>query len=321
MKVSIAMVTYNAGAYLSGQLSSFLSQTTLPDELIVSDDGSTDETLEILKDFALRVPFEVQIHQNEKNLGCSMNFGKALSMCSGDIIFLSDQDDIWFPEKIERVLQVFKENKETLVVINDAEITDENLQPSGLSQAGQICNSGLTTDQVINGCFSAVSSKFLPILLPIETNEPAYDRYLHFLALSMNARIYIEDILQYYRRHGDNLSNHFTSITSRVSKWNSFWTVAQIDTRIPLISQLSMVKSMCAKLEQMDSVTEDVVIRKQMKEAVANLKADEEIIRERLGILQRPRYKRAFGALGFWLRGGYKTFSGFRSMAKDLMIK
>jgi hypothetical protein len=137
----------------------------------------------------------------------------------------------------------------------------------------------------------------------------------------MNARIYIGDILQYYRRHSDNLSNHFTSITSRVSIWNSFWTVAQIDTRIPLMSQLSMVETMCSKLDQMDSVIEDVVVRKQMKEALTKLKADEEIIRKRLGILQGPRYKRVFRAVGFWLCGGYNTFSGFRSMAKDLMLR
>lgn len=313
------MCTYNASRFLREQLSSFLVQTTVPDELVVCDDGSSDETINILKDFAQEAQFEVHIHQNTTNLGSSMNFGKALSLCKGDIIFLSDQDDVWFPEKIENVVRVFNENQDALVVINDAEITDEYLHPTGLTQAGQICNSGFTTDQVINGCFSAVSSKFLPLILPIDSDEPAYDRYLHFLALSMNARIYIKDILQYYRRHGDNSSNHFTSSISRVSVWDLFWTVAKIDTRIPLMSQLSMLEAMYSRLDQVNPTTEDVVVKKQIKEAIGKLIADQEIIRSRLGILRKPRYKRIPVALGFWLRGGYNTFSGLKSMVKDLV--
>ena len=157
MKTSIAMSTYNGGRFLREQLTSFLLQTTLPDELVVYDDGSSDETIKVLKDFSQNAPFDVIIHQNRTNLGSSINFGKALALCRGDIIFLSDQADVWFPEKIENIVQVFNSNKEALVVINDAEITDEYLHPTGLTQAGQICNSGFTTDQLINGCFSAIS--------------------------------------------------------------------------------------------------------------------------------------------------------------------
>jgi glycosyltransferase involved in cell wall biosynthesis len=320
MKISIAMCTYNAGRFLREQLSSFLVQTTLPNELVVCDDGSSDETINILKDFAQEAPFEVHIHQNITNLGFSMNFGKALSLCRGDIIFLCDQDDVWFPEKIENVVRVFNEHKDALVVINDAEITDEYLHPTGLTQAGQICNAGFTTDQVINGCFSAVSAKILPLVLPIDCNEIAHDTYIHQLAISMNARVYMKNILQYYRRHAENLSNHFTSSISRVSTWDLFWTIAQIDTRIPLVSQLSMLETMCSRLNQVYLVTEDVVIKKQIKQAIGKLIADQEIIQSRLDILRKPRYKRIPVALGFWLRGGYNTFSGLKSMVKDLVL-
>ena len=320
MKISIAMATYNGGSFLHEQLSSFLVQTTLPDELIVCDDGSSDETIEILKDFSHEAPFEVHIHKNRTNLGSSMNFGKALSLCRGDIIFLSDQDDVWFPEKIEKVVQVFNANKETLVVINDAEITDELLHPTGLTHAGQICNSGFTTDQLINGCFSAVSAKILPLVLPINCNDTAHDTYIHHLAISMDAREYMENILQYYRRHESNFSNAFTSKISHVSFWDMFWIYTKMDTRTAMMSQLSMSEKMCFKLKLAYPTIDDTVLKRQIKKGINKLLSEQEIICGRLHILDQPRYRRMPNVLAFWFRGGYRAFSGLKSMAKDLLI-
>src|SRR5215217_2190591 len=100
MRISIAMATYNGAGYLQEQLESFLSQTRQPDELIVCDDGSGDATLDILERFRQSVPFAVQIHRNETRLGFTKNFEKALLKCSGDLVFLSDQDDVWFAPKV-----------------------------------------------------------------------------------------------------------------------------------------------------------------------------------------------------------------------------
>jgi len=320
MKISIAMGTYNGGSYLREQLASFLVQTTLPDELVVCDDGSSDETIKILKDFSQEAKFEVHIHQNRKNLGFSNNFSKVLALCRGDIIFLSDQDDVWFPEKIESVVQVFNANKKALVVINDAEITDAYLHPTGLTQGGQICSAGLTTEQLINGCFSAVSAKILPLVLPIDCSETAYDSYIHQLARSMDACVYIKNILQYYRRHGSNVSNNFTSNTSRVSYWDLFWNYSKKDTRTALISQLSMLEKMCSKLKQAYPTINDTALKKQIKNGISKLMCDQEMICGRLRILDQPRYRRMPIALAFWFRGGYRAFSGLKSMAKDLVI-
>ena len=107
LSASVAMCTYNGERFLSEQLHSFAAQTVLPDELVVCDDGSTDGTLEILEDFRRTAPFPVRIYRNEKNLGYVKNFEKAALLCGGDIIFFSDQDDIWLPEKVEKSLAVF----------------------------------------------------------------------------------------------------------------------------------------------------------------------------------------------------------------------
>lgn len=77
-----------------------MAQTRLPDELIITDDCSTDNIEEIVKEFAETAPFTVVFHRNEKNLGYCGNFNAALMKTIGDLVFLSDQDDVWFPEKL-----------------------------------------------------------------------------------------------------------------------------------------------------------------------------------------------------------------------------
>ena len=99
MKASIALATYNGERYLQEQLNSFLHQTRLPDEIIACDDCSTDRTMDILESFAISALFAVYIYRNAINLGYTKNFERAISLCSGDVIFLSDQDDVWFPKR------------------------------------------------------------------------------------------------------------------------------------------------------------------------------------------------------------------------------
>lgn len=99
---SIALCTFNGQRYLPAQLDSFLAQTRPPDELIVCDDGSTDDTPRLVEAYAAQAPFPVRFHRNAVNLGVVQNFGQAIDRCQGDWIFLSDQDDLWMPEKLAR---------------------------------------------------------------------------------------------------------------------------------------------------------------------------------------------------------------------------
>ena len=108
--ISIAMCTYNGEAYLNGQLVSFVKQTQRPDELVACDDGSTDNTLQVLDQFSKEAPFPVRVYRSQQRLGPTKNFEKALSLCSGDFIFLSDQDDVWMPQKVNTLLQALKNN-------------------------------------------------------------------------------------------------------------------------------------------------------------------------------------------------------------------
>jgi glycosyltransferase involved in cell wall biosynthesis len=129
MKISIAMAAYNGAQYLQNQLDSILCQSHLPDELVVCDDCSTDGTCDVLEAFRQRAPFTVHIHRNGRNLGYVRNFEQAISLCTGDIILLSDQDDVWHSDRIQRSLAVFQENPECGYVFSDAGLIDHEDRP------------------------------------------------------------------------------------------------------------------------------------------------------------------------------------------------
>ncbi len=139
LTVSIALATHNGEKYLPAQLDSIAKQIRLPVELVVTDDGSTDRTLEIVEAFAARVPFAVRIVRAEKRLGFRDNFMRAARLCSADLVAFCDQDDIWEPEKLARLVPVF-DNEDVLlayhnaVLISDANKRVAHLYPGTSSQ-------------------------------------------------------------------------------------------------------------------------------------------------------------------------------------------
>lgn len=118
MKVSVCMATYNGAKYILQQLESILHQSRCPDEVLLCDDGSTDETVEIVKIFLQENQLEHAWHlyQNAENKGYPGNFYYAMSLCSGDIVFLADQDDIWQEEKLAHMCRIFEEHSEVAAV-------------------------------------------------------------------------------------------------------------------------------------------------------------------------------------------------------------
>jgi glycosyltransferase involved in cell wall biosynthesis len=107
--VSVVMTTYNGELFLREQLDSILCQTYPIHELIVQDDCSTDNTVEIIKEYATRHPF-IKLYVNEHNLGFNKNFKTAVMKATGDYVAIADQDDIWFPEKIEKQVQAIRDH-------------------------------------------------------------------------------------------------------------------------------------------------------------------------------------------------------------------
>jgi len=123
------MAVYNGERFIREQLDSFVRQTRLPNELVISDNCSTDGTVAIIHEFAKRAPFPVRLFINERNLGVSKNFERAIAECSGDLIFLSDCDDVWYADKLMVMERVLTECVTAGLALCDADVVDEELRP------------------------------------------------------------------------------------------------------------------------------------------------------------------------------------------------
>lgn len=215
--LSVALCTYNGAAFLPTQWESICQQTRLPDEVVVSDDASTDNTLNLLADLANNAPFRVRIESNPIQVGYNKNFEKALSLCTGNLIFLCDQDDLWFPEKISTLADFMTSHPTTQMAFCNAQLADEALNPKPdffwnkvrFDQAArQRWHSGKAMDVLLDGnrvmgCASVVRREWLTTALPIPTQVPGYiyDGWLALNAAAVEGIEYIDQALQLYRTH------------------------------------------------------------------------------------------------------------------------
>jgi glycosyltransferase involved in cell wall biosynthesis len=125
MKITAAVCTYNGERYILEQLNSILNQSIMVDEIIICDDQSTDKTIEIINSLIKSNPGIIQFHINDENLKVNKNFEKAISLSTGDYIFLSDQDDVWKEDKVEHILEVFEQNPTAQGVFSNAYLIDD----------------------------------------------------------------------------------------------------------------------------------------------------------------------------------------------------
>jgi glycosyltransferase involved in cell wall biosynthesis len=214
LKISIALCTYNGAQFLQEQLESIAHQTRIPDEMIICDDKSKDGTLEVVKNFASKAPFPVKLFVNEKNLGSSRNFEKAIGLCTGDIIFLSDQDDFWHHDKLDKIEKVFMESPSTGAVFANAEVVDENLIPLGYTLWDSIgfgkrrqiyFNKGKSIEillqrNVVTGSTMAFRADFKNVLLPVPLSW-VHDGWIALIIAFISDLETIPESLIKYRQH------------------------------------------------------------------------------------------------------------------------
>jgi glycosyltransferase involved in cell wall biosynthesis len=131
--VSVALCTYNGANFISEQLISIGKQTMLPDEVVICDDNSADDTVNIIREISKGLPYTIELLINKRNLGIGTNFQKAMQACSGEIIIFSDQDDVWMPDKVEKTVQTFLQFPDCGVVFSNADVVSKDLKSSGYS--------------------------------------------------------------------------------------------------------------------------------------------------------------------------------------------
>ncbi len=320
MRISIAMATYNGAQYLQEQLDSFLCQTRLPDELVVCDDRSIDATVDILEAFRTQAPFAVHIYLNDTNLGHVKNFERTMSRCTGDIVFLSDQDDVWLPSKLETVAQKFLASPEVLAVTNDASLVDEKLRDSGLTMNGQFSALGLTHTRYLYGCCAAIRGSLLPLLLPIpNVSTFRHDTWLRDVVTRLEGRETIDETLQYHRRHGNNASGFLVTKTTPVNRLDLARAFKDQDPRVGCQIRLRELEALRERIDGQGKATLVALgLGMKIPHALQSIDFEVAAVESRLRLLKRSRLKRALPAVLMYARGQYSYFTGWRSLAKDV---
>ena len=217
MTVSVAMCTYNGACYIEEQIDSILRQTYSPHEIIICDDQSTDNTIEILKSVKEKwgKNTNINIIINNSRLGIAKNFEKAISLCSEELIFLSDQDDIWYPQKIEKIIAFFIEHPKTNVIFSNADILiNKDIYRKTLydilnfdQKAQFFFKKGFEfellniTNRII-GATLAFRADFIKRHIPFpKFNEMIHDEIISLYAIKTHSLSFITDCLICYRQH------------------------------------------------------------------------------------------------------------------------
>lgn len=206
--ISVVIATYNGERYLKQQLDSILCQLSNEDEVVISDDHSTDKTIYIIESY--QDPRLMLIMNDHKYRGYSGNFENALRHTKGSLIFMSDQDDVWLPGKVERMINALKHSD---LVVSDAVVTDANLNvlyPSHFEHAhvatGLLRNFAKT--RYIGACMAFKRSLLLKALpFPSKLNLCPHDYWITLIAEAFFKVELIQEPLINYRRHENNASS------------------------------------------------------------------------------------------------------------------
>lgn len=318
MKISIALATFNGEKYLKEQLDSFLAQNKVPYEVIVSDDGSIDATIEILEKFKNEASFDVKILEGPQE-GLDKNFENALKYCSGDIICISDQDDVWYKQKLEKVELYFEENPNCDLLIHDLEFCDSELNLVGQTKIERLKFMDPTLTNYVTGMATGIRKEFLTICLPISTIT-SYDTWIHKCGQLLDVRSVDPTVLSFYRRHGGNATDG--TLVNEPQK---------IGTRRLVVDKLSYSNKGSFKhkielwkaLKKMLCKNQNYIVEKYGKDIYLN--KYEMVIRkinaleERQNIIKRTFFYRVWKAFWFWKKGGYSNFSGINSLFRDII--
>ncbi|HZF42592.1 MAG TPA: glycosyltransferase [Sphingomonadaceae bacterium] len=313
------MATYNGAKHLPQQLDSFLAQTRLPDELVVSDDRSTDGTPELIEAFGARAPFEVRMVRNLANVGVDRNFDRALAMCTGDVVLLSDQDDAWFPDKIATVANRFAENPRLQLIANDQIITDGELNPSSFTTLHNFRKAFGTDAAFGNGCCLSFRRSWLQFILPVPGDTFNYDLWINSLAVLLKVRAVIDRPLQYYRRHGGNASQSLAFETRDVSRRDYHAQDLGEDHRDLWSRQIGNVTVFRDRINQRREQLLGIVEPAAIEEALGELQSRGDALELRTRIRSASLLQRVPLVVRLLASGGYRHFSGLKSAARDLV--
>lgn len=256
---SVAMCTYNGARFIEEQLESIAAQTRLPYEIVVCDDRSVDETVRTVKRFATNAPFPVRVYVNEQNLGLIGNFQRAIELCEGDLIALSDQDDVWLPEKLERLQTEFALSPKVGLVFSDADLIDQDSNPLGKTLwdalplrseerrrlAGGRAFRDLVTGSLVTGATMAFRARFRNLVLPIPQDLTLiHDGWLALVIAAVADISPVNEPLIKYRQH------HEQKIGAQPRKQGQHGLSNGLKRTNPYVETLAIARSLRERLSE-----------------------------------------------------------------------
>ncbi len=235
-KISIAMAVFEGERFICQQLDSIFSQSLVPNEIIICDDSRNDKTYKAIKNIIEQHPQIIKYFKNETQLGASKNFEKAVSLSSGDIIFLSDQDDVWMRDKIAELISSINVSLDCGGAFCNSELVDKGLNGLGLTHFGLRSFKG---DPSIDfflkrvpaaGHNMAFKAELKDLLLPFPDLKECHDTWIGLVIAATSGWTFTDETLTQFRQHDDNLSRSgrdsqlkaaMESIKNDTSAWNA----------------------------------------------------------------------------------------------------
>jgi glycosyltransferase involved in cell wall biosynthesis len=315
LRLSIALCTYNGAKFLREQLDSFVMQTRRPDELIICDDWSSDDTVKLAETFAASAPFPVSVHVNASNLGIGGNFEGAMRRCTGDIIFLADQDDVWLPSKLARFEAEFERDASVGMAFCDADVMATDGRKLGYthwdvchvdSRKRDMLRRGRAFDAFLRHPWAAsatmaIRRNLLDAVLPLSPHW-MHDAWIGLVAGSVSKVVAIEEPLNLYRQHAGQAMGGRAK-----SRWERY--------RENLGDKTGEYQREVSRFTEL----RDRVSGKAPPQRLRMIEQKLALMRARLR-MRRSRLARYPLIVGQLLRGRYHAYAnGFRTVATDLL--
>ncbi|MCA7011632.1 glycosyltransferase family 2 protein [Dickeya dadantii] len=214
-RISIALATYNGGRYIRQQLDSIQHQTHQDFIIHVCDDGSRDNTLEVIRSHELYQQGKVRLYPDKGGLGAMKNFRRAIACCEDDYIALCDQDDYWVPEKLERLLNEVKAHEQggttPVLAFSDLEIVDAVLGPlhpsfyrASIKSSAASQPEDFVVSNHIPGCAMLFNRALKQLMEPMPDDIRMHDWWIAMIAAHSGKIAYVDRPLIKYRQHGNN---------------------------------------------------------------------------------------------------------------------
>lgn len=227
MKISVVITTYNGEKYIADQLKSIKNQTCNVDEVLISDDGSTDNTIELIKKFIKKYNLKNwKFRINEKNLGWQTNFYQTIKRTSGDLIFLADQDDIWYSSKVEEMRSQFRNNSKIILLASSYYKIDaiDNIIKKNVANSGKLKKLEFNEQFYLTkypGCVLAFTKDMIPYMDDLFFSKYSHDQLLWNIAILLDRAYLYEKPLIMHRIHAESATANNRNKTKRLDKIKS----------------------------------------------------------------------------------------------------